>query len=129
MAETAQITAMRKLGLTAAEIKEVLADDRRIDKGEKLFELTDEQKKVVKKMTNADHKKKTPTVYDFDNSKRQRKENPTKAGIIAKIYEFLTENSGFAFENVEILNKERQIAIVFEGNNYELTLSQKRKPK
>ena len=45
------------------------------------------------------------------------------------IYEFLAENSGFEFENVEIVNKERQIAIVFEGNNYELTLSQKRKPK
>lgn len=129
MADTPQIIAMRKLGWTDEEIAEVLADDRKIDKGEKLFELTDEQKKVAKKMSNADHKKKAPTVYNFDTPKKARKENPTKAGIIAKIYEFLAENSGFEFENVEIVSKERQIAIVFEGNNYELTLSQKRKPK
>lgn len=127
MTNSKQIENMRKLGMSEEEIVEVLADDRKIDKGEKLFELTEEQKKVVKKMTNADHKK--PTIYNLDTSKRQRKENPTKAGIIAKIYEFLAENSGFSFENLEIINKERQISMVFEGNTYELTLAQKRKPK
>ena len=35
-----QIEAMKKLGMTEAEIVEVLEADKRIDKGEKLFELT-----------------------------------------------------------------------------------------
>ena len=45
---TEQEKALYALGLTDEEVAEVLADDRRIDKGEKLFELTDEQKKASK---------------------------------------------------------------------------------
>lgn len=41
-----QITAMRRLGMTEEEISQVLADDKRIDKGEKLFELSAEQVKA-----------------------------------------------------------------------------------
>jgi hypothetical protein len=41
----------------------------------------------------------------------------------------LVENSVNACENVEITNKERQIAFKIGENCYELTLVQKRKPK
>ena len=41
----------------------------------------------------------------------------------------LAENSENACKNVEITNKERQIAFQIGENNYELTLVQKRKPK
>ena len=51
------------------------------------------------------------------------------AGIIAELAKFLTENSENACENVEITNKERQIAFKIGENAYELTLIQKRKPK
>ena len=70
-------------------------------------------------------------MYKLDNAegKRSRKENPTKAGIIAEIAKFLEENSENACENVEITNKERQIAFKIGENCYELTLVQKRKPK
>jgi uncharacterized protein YutD len=58
-----------------------------------------------------------------------RAENPTKSGIISEIAEYLKENCGFSCENVEITNKERQIAFKCGENSYEFTLVQKRKPK
>ena len=127
----AQLEAMKKLGLSEKEIQELIAADAAIDKGEKMpFDLTEEQAKEAKKYTKAGTKK-APTVYKLDNAegKRSRKENPTKAGIIAEIAKFLVENSENACENVEITNKERQIAFKIGENSYELTLVQKRKPK
>ena len=127
----AQLEAMKKLGLSDEEIQELIAADAAIDKGEKMpFDLTEEQAKEAKKYTKAGTKK-APTVYKLDNAegKRSRKENPTKAGIIAELSKFLAENSENACENVEITNKERQIAFKIGENLYELTLVQKRKPK
>lgn len=126
MAENAQVAALRKLGLTDEEITEVLTDDKKVDRGEKLWELTDEQKKVAKAMTVSDTKtKKAPTVYKFEK-KTNRKENTTKSAIIAEIADFLNEKG---YDLVEITNKERQIAFKVGENDYELTLVQKRKPK
>ena len=84
------------------------------------------REKMAKKFANAREKRK-PTVYQFQ--KRERKANPTKGGIIAELAKFLEENSEFAVENVEITNKERQIAFKIGENAFELTLTQKRKPK
>ena len=128
--EKSQITAMRGLGFTEEEIADVLKCDEQIDKGVKLFELSPEQEKASKKARNAGTRK-APPVYQLDNTggKRSRKENPTKAGIIAELAKFLTETSENACENVEITNKERQIAFKIGENDYELTLVQKRKPK
>ena len=42
-----QVRAMRVLGMTDEEIADVLECDKRIDKGEKLFELTAEQEKAI----------------------------------------------------------------------------------
>ena len=81
---------------------------------------------MAKKFANAGTRK-APTAYKF--SQRERKANPTKGAIIAEIAKFLEENSENACENVEITNKERQIAFKIGENAYELTLVQKRKPK
>ena len=64
-----QIVALAKLGLTDAEIQQVLEDDKRIDKGEKLFELSAEQEKASKQARQADRK---PTVYKLDNANGKR---------------------------------------------------------
>lgn len=125
-----QMDAFKKMGLSAEEIAEVLKADAEIDKGKKMpFDLTDEQAKEAQKYTRSTSK--TPTVYKMDNEggKRSRKENPTKSAIIAEIATFLMEKSENACENVEITNKERQIAFKIGENLYELTLVQKRKPK
>lgn len=126
--EKKQIEAMRKLGMTDNDIKELMEYDKAVNKEEKNlpFDLTDEQKKVAEEVSRTTGKKK-PVVYELDNTKgkRNKKKNETKAGIIEKIANFLTEN----VENVEILNPERQISFQMGENTYELTLVQKRKPK
>lgn len=139
MAEDKQLTAMRKLGYTEEQIQQMLADDKRIDRGEILeWDLSPEEHKKAIKYANSDEKKKKTaekptkkggTAYNFDTSTKKRKENPTKANIIALLATILTENGDFCAENVEITNKERQIAFVVGENAFELTLVQKRKPK
>lgn len=126
-----QLEAMQKMGLSEAEIAELIAADEAIEHGEKMpFDLPPDKLKEAQKFAKVGTKK-TPTVYKLDNEngKRSRKENPTKASIIAEIAKFLAEISENACENVEITNKERQIAFKIGENSYELTLVQKRKPK
>ena len=114
---------MKNLGVTAEEAEEILATDKAIDRGDKVeFDLTPEQEKATRKYRQADRKQSGPV-------KRERKENPTKAGIIAELSQFLENGSQNAVENLEITNKERQIRFTIGGEIYELTLVQKRKPK
>lgn len=131
MAETQKERIMRILDVSAEEADEILKADKAIDRGERVsFDLSPEQEKIAKKFANVDTKKrKKPTVYNLDARGKARKENPTKASIIAELAKFLTENSENACEMVEITNKERQIAFKIGENAYELTLVQKRKPK
>lgn len=127
MAETQKEKIMRILGVDEAGADEILAADKAIDRGERMaFDLDPETEKMAKKMANAGTRKK-PTVYNFDTSKRQRKENPTKANIIATLFDFLSKSD--LCENVLITNKERQISFSSGENKFELTLVQKRNPK
>lgn len=129
MATTEQIQIQRimaGLHCSEEEAKEIYASDREIDRGAKLFELSAEAQKASKQARQTPRK---PTAYNFDTSKRQRKENATKGSIIAELAKFLTENSENATKNVQITNKERQIAFTIGSESYELTLVQKRKPK
>ena len=131
MAETQKERIRRILDVSADEADEILKTDKAIDRGERVpFDLSPEREKMAKKFANVDTKKrKKPTVYNLDARGKARKENPTKASIIAELAKFLTENSENACEMVEITNKERQIAFKIGENAYELTLVQKRKPK
>lgn len=117
---------MKVLDIPEAEAIQLVMDDKAVDKGEKLFELSAEQKKVAKKYAGTGTKKQT--VYKFDTAKK-KKENPVKQKIIAEIERFLNENSEICAEMVQITNAERQIAFKIGENNYELTLVQKRKAK
>lgn len=124
-----QIAAMKRLGMSETEIAELLASDKAIDRGQRMeFDLSPEKEKMALKMANSTTKKRK-TVYNFDTSNRKRKENVTKIDIIAKLCEFLKENSEISCDNVEITNKERQIAFSVGEDKFELTLVQKRKPK
>ena len=121
----AQIAACRKLGMSDTEIAEMYEDDADVDKGVEMpWDLSAEEHKKAMRNANADEHKKPKSAV-----KRERKSNPTKAGIIAEIATFLIENSEFATENVEITNKERMIAFKIGEERYEITLIQKRKPK
>ena len=117
---------MKILDIPEAEAIQLVMDDKAVDKGEKLFELSAEQKKVAKKYAGTGTKKRT--VYKFDTAKK-KKENPVKQKIITEIERFLNKNSEIFAENVQITNAERQIFFQIGSNDYELTLVQKRKAK
>ena len=112
------------LGCSIYEAEQVIADDKKIDKGQEVdFGLTKEQEKQALKYANVKEHKK-PAVYKFD--KRERKADTTKEGVIEQIAQFLTEN-GYA--NVEITNKSKLIGFSIDDDNYELNLIRKRKKK
>lgn len=118
---------MRLLDCTEEEALDVIRTDEIIDKGGRTeYDLPIAEEKAALKMSRVDERK----AKSADNKRgKVRAENPTKSGIIAEIAEYLTENCGFATENVTITNKERQIAFKIGENDYEFTLVQKRKPK
>ena len=114
---------MKGLHCDRSEAEDVYNYDKKIDKDEKTeFDLTPEQQKVARTFTKTGTRK-TPTTYNW--TKRERKENLTKAELIAKLAEFLSDK----VDNMNITNKERQIAFNFNNESYELTLVQKRKKK
>ena len=126
-AESQKERIMQALGVTAEEADEIIAYDKAIDRGERMeYDLDPEKEKEAKKMANV-RNHKTTGVYDL--RARPRKENATKKGIIDDLFKFLTENSEIAYENVSILNKERQISFTVGEDTFELTLVQKRRPK
>lgn len=111
---------MQALSCSREEAIQIIADDEAIDHGEKLFEMTDEEKKVVKSMTSTGTKKRTATT------KRERKPDFEKQDIISKISDFLADFDGF---DVKILNIEREISLLIGENNYSITLTKHRPPK
>jgi hypothetical protein len=117
----------KSLGLTPEEENDLLKYDKACEKGEKTeYDLPPDKAKVAQKFAHTGTRK-APTAFKF--SKRERKPNATKEGIISELSEFLTSISQFSVEGLEVKNKERLIAFSIGGENYELTLVQKRKPK
>lgn len=119
---------MAGLNCSEAEAKEIYKADCEIDHGEPQdFDLTAEQIKVAQKYTRTGTRKMKETGLNL--KPRERKPNEAKALIIETLARFLSENAEFSAENLQITNKERQIAFTYGDNAYELTLVQKRKPK
>lgn len=119
---------MKLLDCTEEEALDVIATDEIIDKGGRTeYDLSIEKEKEIRKIYAVNDRK----AKDKESNKRGkvRAENTTKSGIIAELFKFFAENEEFSYENVKILNKERQIAFKCGENDYELTLVQKRKPK
>ena len=111
---------MATLKCTREEAIEVIEDDKKIDKGEKLFELSPELEAGAKKARQADRK---PTVYNFDTKGKTRKADEDKAKLIAILAESL--------EQVEIIptvtNGEREMEFIYNDRKFKLTLSAPRK--
>lgn len=109
------------------EAQDILAYDKAVEAGEKTeYDLPPDKLKAAQKYAHAGTRK-VPTAYKF--TKRERKPNATKGGIIAELAEFMEHNSNFDVSNLTITNKERQISFMVGGETFELTLVQKRKPK
>lgn len=126
MAVDKRVEACRKLGMSEEEIREMLDEDKRIDRGEVMdWDLSEEEHKKAMKYANSDEKKRKKPA-ETDNTGKKRKENPTKEGIISKIFAFLCGLDEFSVENVEVLNKERKILFRIDEDWYSFTLTKHR---
>ena len=111
---------MKSLKCTRDEAIDIIACDDEIDGGNKeLFALTDEQKKLVRKITKADKKpEKTKKP-----STRERKVNENKKVLIEKIAEALAET-----ENLSV-KTETEISFTYNGKSYSVKLTEHREKK
>ena len=115
---------MANLGLTAEEADAVLADDKRIDRGEKLFELSDELKAGAKKARQAERKAPTAPI------KRERKEDTDKRRLIDflvsalgnEVNVSLTECDSIGVE-CDVINPEREFTFIYNGRKFKVVLS------
>lgn len=105
---------MKKLSISREEAIQVLADDKAIDQGAKLFELDPELEKGAKKARQADRKPNST------NTKRERKAKPEKAGICLAMMKGL---EGLGVEDFTINNPEREFLFVLDGVKYKVVLS------
>lgn len=92
---------LRRLGYSPPEIESIISADR----GEKLFELTPQQKKVEKEMRQAG---RAPTVYKFEN--RTRKADEMKKCILSQLVKAIEPNCKFRTR-------------IYSGKKYKVVLS------
>ena len=97
--------------LSDEEIYEMIESDRKIDKGEKLFELPKELEEGAKKARRAYRKPNSTPTH------RERKADEDKREII----QFLVDN--LPVDNLTIENAEREIIFYKNGRKFKLTLS------
>lgn len=112
---TPQIQAMQKAKFTEEEIRNILDIDRRIDKGEKLFELDAEMEAGAKKARRAD---RTDTPKP-----RERKPNEDKATLLNVLFSAVLP----LCDTYEVTNSEREFLFTYNGTKYKVTLSAPRK--
>ena len=103
---------MKSLNISREEAIDLIEEDKRIDKGEKLYELDPELEKGAKKARQADRKK--------TEVKRERKPKPEKAEICSAMMEGLVE---LGVEDFNIVNPEREFLFTHNGTKYKVTLA------
>lgn len=103
---------MKSLNISREEAIEVMEEDKRIDRGEKLYELDPELEKGAKKARQADRKANT--------TKREKKPKPEKAEICSAMMDGLRE---LGVEDFQITNEEREFIFFRNGTKYKVTLA------
>lgn len=112
-------TLMEVLDITEDEAKQLIADDEAIDKGEKLFELSQEGKQIEKKMRQADRK-----VDAYGKAtKRERKADEDKAFLLNELFKVILP----ICDTYEIANGEREFSFTYHEKKYKVVLSAPRK--
>lgn len=107
--------ALKNLGLTNKEIADVIETDKRIDKGEKLFELDKELEKGAKKARSAGN------CNGYTKANREKKVDTEKRAIIqcmTEIAENLADNG-----TVNLTNAEREFDFIYKGRKFKIVLS------
>ena len=106
---------MRALDISEEEALQLIADDKAIDKGEKLFELSAEQQKAAKQYTRADSKPQT------NPAKKEKKVDADKVGLI-ELFSAVVQEQPMC-NSIEVLNPEREFVFMWAGKKYKLVLS------
>ena len=129
---------MDNLQVDEKQAQEMLEFDLQVDRmsmSELKEEMGAEHWQVIKEMSKTGSRKtkieqetdkkakKTPTVYKFD--KKTKKADTEKENFVQNLAEML-ENAVESVENVEIVNKNRQISFNIGQNHYSLTLTKHR---
>ena len=105
---------MKSLNISREEAIDLIEEDKRIDRGEKLYELDPELEKGAKKARQAERKvSTTPT-------KREKKAKPEKAEICSAMMDGLKE---LGVEEFTINNPEREFVFTHNGTKYKVTLA------
>lgn len=108
---------MSLLDITEEQALQLIEDDKRIDRGEKLFEQTAEQKAASKVYRQADREKK-PIL--LDSKPRARKVDEDKRYLMQLLEDAVC---GIAEDLVEVTNPERELLFHYNGKKYKITLS------
>ena len=110
---------MKCLGITEQEAIQVLNDDKAIDKGEKLFEQTPEQKANSKKYTKVGIKtnKKPDKMTD-----KPKKVDKNKLDTFDLFVNFAKENG-----TVEIVKENAEFTVLINEQKYRIKLTKARK--
>lgn len=104
---------MSALGVNEAEARQILADDAAIDKGAKLFELSDEQKKAAKEASRADSKPRAAPT------KREPKVDKDKAEIMQVLDDALCD----LVDDVQERINDRELIFIYNEKKFKITLS------
>ena len=108
---------MKNLDITREEALQIIEDDKAIDKGEKLFEFTAEQKAMSKKARSIGMTAEKP------KAKREKKTDNDKH----ELFEILKNAVCGVAEDLEILNDDRELLIHYNGRKFKIVLSAPRK--
>lgn len=104
----------KALDISIEEVKQMQEDDKRIDKGEKLFELPKELEKGSKKARQVSRKVGV-------KQERIKTIDVNKTTLISAIIELL---KGFSDNGIiDVENPEREITFKFRGKKYKIVLS------
>ena len=110
---------MKTLDITADEALQLIADDKAIDKGEKLFELSQEQKQTEKQMRQAD---RAVNAYG-KKVQRERKVDEDKETLLNVLFSAVLP----LCDGYEVQNAEREFTFTYHGKKYKVVLSAPRK--
>ena len=107
-----QKQAFIKCGIPPEEWDEILATDKEIDRGAKLFELDPELEKGAKKARQADRK-------PVERKPREKKQDKDKQVLINALFSAVLPMC----DTYEIVNGEREFLFTYNGKKYKVVLS------
>lgn len=107
---------MKSLDITQEQAEDIIECDKRIDKGEKLFELSQEERQVERAM------KQTRSVDAYGKTRtREKKEDTDKKAIVSVVADAL--QGAFEVAELEVGNTERELTFKVNGRKFKIVLS------